>query len=48
MVSDMEKMADIIKQKKCCITQYVTLPGGQHNETYWRNEFDDFYKWLMR
>jgi hypothetical protein len=48
MVADMQKMFDIIKQKKCCNMQFVTFPLGQHNEQYWRDEFDDFYKWLMQ
>ena len=48
MVADMKKMSDIITQKKCCNTQTVTFPLGQHNEKYWREEFDDFYRWIMQ
>jgi predicted alpha/beta superfamily hydrolase len=48
MAADMQKMFDIIKQKKCCFMQDVTFPLGQHNEMYWRDEFDDFYRWLMQ
>ena len=48
MAGDMQKMFDIIKQKKCCLMQDVTFPLGQHNEMYWRDEFDDFYRWLMQ
>lgn len=47
MVRDMQKMFNIIKDKNCCTMQNVTFPLGQHNEKYWRKEFDDFYQWLM-
>ncbi|MEP6513996.1 MAG: alpha/beta hydrolase-fold protein, partial [Parafilimonas sp.] len=48
MVSDTQKMFDIINQKKCCNLENVTFPLGQHNEKYWREEFDDFYRWIMQ
>ncbi len=48
MVRNMQKMFNIIQQKKCCELQDVTFPLGQHNEKYWREEFDDFYRWLMK
>ncbi|HYK46345.1 MAG TPA: alpha/beta hydrolase-fold protein, partial [Parafilimonas sp.] len=48
MVPDMQKMLDIIKEKKCCTTEFVTSPVGEHKEKYWRDEFDDFYRWIMR
>jgi len=48
MVNDMQKMFDIMKQKKCCVMQDITSPLGQHSEKYWRDEFDDFYKWLTQ
>ncbi len=46
MVIDMERMFKIINQKNCCSVLDVTFPLGQHNEKYWRDEFDDFYRWL--
>lgn len=48
MVSDMQKMFNIIKQKNCCRLVDITFPLGQHNEKYWRYEFDDFYRWIMQ
>jgi enterochelin esterase-like enzyme len=45
---DMQKMFNIIKDKNCCDMEDVTFPLGQHNEKYWREEFDDFYRWLMK
>jgi len=48
MIRDMQKMFNIIKDKNCCEIQDVTFPLGQHNEKYWRDEFDDFYRWLMQ
>jgi predicted alpha/beta superfamily hydrolase len=46
MVIDMQRMFNIIKQKNCCRLDDVTFPLGEHNEKYWRDEFDDFYRWL--
>ncbi len=48
MITDMEKMVDIILKKNCCATLMDANPLGQHNEKFWRNEFDDFYYWLMQ
>jgi predicted alpha/beta superfamily hydrolase len=48
MVRDMKKMFDLIAARKCCDMQFVTFPLGQHNEKYWRQEFPDFYRWLMQ
>ncbi len=48
MVKDAQKMFNIIKAKQCCDQQYITFPLGQHNEKYWREEFPDFYRWLMQ
>lgn len=48
MVRDMQKMLNVIKGKNCCDVQYITFPLGQHNEKYWRQEFDDFYRWIMQ
>jgi len=48
MIPDMQKMFELIKQKKCCSMENVTFPPGQHNESYWRNEFDNFYLWIMQ
>lgn len=48
MVRDMQKMFNVVKDKSCCQAEYITFPLGQHNEKYWRQEFDDFYRWLMQ
>ncbi len=48
MVRDMHKMFNIVKGKNCCALQDVTFPLGQHNEKYWRQEFADFYTWLVQ
>lgn len=48
MIRDMQKMYNIIKGKNCCEMQDITFPLGQHNEKYWRQEFPDFYKWLLQ
>ena len=46
MVVDMEKMVDIVRKKNCCSMAINAYPYGQHKEKYWRDEFDDFYRWL--
>ncbi len=47
MVSDMNKMADIIQHKANYKMRRVINPLGKHNEKYWREEFPSFYTWLM-
>lgn len=47
MVADTQKMAGILQKKARFILRSVVNPLGQHNESSWRDEFDDFYKWLM-
>ena len=48
MVKDMDKVIAIIHAKNHYEVQRSVFPLGQHNEKYWREEFDDFYKWLVR
>jgi predicted alpha/beta superfamily hydrolase len=49
MVSDMKQMEDYLyKSNKNILTREVIFPLGQHNESYWRKMFADFYKWLMQ
>ncbi len=48
MVSDMKKMYNVIAQKHNYDMQEVVYPLGQHNESYWRKEFPNFYKWLVK
>jgi predicted alpha/beta superfamily hydrolase len=49
MVSDMERMANIIEKKSDRFdVRRIVYPLGEHNEKTWRKEFPDFYKWLMR
>lgn len=48
MVSDMDKIIAIVEKKHQYETIRSVYPLGQHNEKYWREEFDDFYRWLVR
>ncbi len=48
MIRDLQKMFNVLKQKNCCDVQRVLFPLGQHNEKYWGDEFDNFYRWLMQ
>lgn len=48
MVSDMNKMAEILEKKPRIQIRKVVNPLGQHNEASWRAEFPDAYKWLMK
>lgn len=47
-VASMKKMAAILQKKPKFITRTVVYPLGQFQETYWRREFADFYKWLAQ
>lgn len=47
MVTDVQKMSDILEKKNRYVLRRIISPLGQHNETTWRQEFADFYKWLM-
>ena len=48
MVADMKRMVDIISKKTNYNTRMVVMAFGQHNEKYWRQEFAEFYLWLMQ
>jgi len=48
MVSDMDKIIGIVEAKHQYETIRKVYPLGQHNEKYWAQEFDDFYKWLVK
>jgi predicted alpha/beta superfamily hydrolase len=48
MVSDMDKILGIIEAKHQYETIRSVYPLGQHSEKYWKEEFDDFYKWLVK
>lgn len=45
-VPNLQKMSDILQKKQRFIIRTVINPLGQHNETYWKQEFKDFYKWM--
>ncbi|MBI2282496.1 MAG: alpha/beta hydrolase [Bacteroidetes bacterium] len=45
--ADLQKMSDILQKKQRFVIRKVISPLGQHNETYWRQEFAAFYQWLM-
>ncbi len=47
-VKDMERMIKLVKAKGNHDVMTSLLPTGQHNETYWRREFPQFYLWLVR
>lgn len=48
MVSDMDKMLDIVDKKGQSDTRRVFAPLEKHNEAAWRKEFPSFYLWLMK
>lgn len=47
LAAELQKMSDILQKKQRFVIRKVTSPLGQHNETYWRQEFAAFYQWLM-
>ncbi len=46
-VPDLQKMYDVLQYKPKVNVRSAINPLGQHNETYWRKQFVDFYTWLM-
>jgi predicted alpha/beta superfamily hydrolase len=48
MVTDMEKMVDILKLKNRVQIRKTINPLAQHNEASWRKEFPDAYQWIMK
>jgi predicted alpha/beta superfamily hydrolase len=48
MVSDMNKIADIIEQKQNYKVLRVVNPIAEHNEKAWRKEFANFYLWITK
>ncbi len=48
MVSNMQKMIDILKKQPNYIIRSSVSPLNQHNEKAWREEFPAFYKWIMQ
>jgi predicted alpha/beta superfamily hydrolase len=49
MVTDMQKMADIIKARgiKPANAPVTVIKGASHNEKQWNGDWPGFYKWLM-
>jgi predicted alpha/beta superfamily hydrolase len=49
MVSYMQKMADIVRQKGVSTknSPVVIIKGASHNEKQWNGDFPDFYNWLF-
>jgi metallo-beta-lactamase class B len=48
MLADMEKMIGILQVKNRVQIRKTVNPLGQHNESSWRAEFPDAYRWLMK
>lgn len=48
MVSDMNKIADIIEQKQNYNVLRIVNPIAEHNEKAWRNAFANFYLWIIK
>jgi predicted alpha/beta superfamily hydrolase len=48
MVSDMQKMIEVLKKQPNYVIRSSVSPLNQHNEKAWREEFPAFYKWIMQ
>ena len=48
LVTELRRMEGILNKQNQIAMQEVVAPLGQHNEKYWQQYFDDFYKWLMQ
>ena len=47
MISDMDRLTDILRKKQSINLRSVIAPLGQTNENYWRQEFPGFYTWMV-
>jgi predicted alpha/beta superfamily hydrolase len=47
MVTNNEKMAELLKKNQRYSIRLITDPLGRHSEKTWRQEFPSFYMWLM-
>ena len=47
MIADMEKMAKLVESKGRSHLRIIKAPLGKHDERTWREEFPDFYKWII-
>ncbi len=47
MTKDMRQIYSLLKQKGLKRTVYKQVKDGQHNESFWQTEMDDFYEWLF-
>jgi predicted alpha/beta superfamily hydrolase len=47
MVGDMNRMVSVLQKKPDVNIRTIVNPLGQHNEPTWRDQFPDFYKWLV-
>ncbi|HPG11201.1 MAG TPA: alpha/beta hydrolase-fold protein, partial [Chitinophagaceae bacterium] len=48
MVADMQEAYNSLKEVSKARLQIIINENGKHNETTWRNEFPEFYYWLMK
>jgi len=48
MVSDIEKMYEVLGHKKRYEIARLINPIGEHNEKFWKEAFPAFFIWLMR
>lgn len=46
-ITDVQRLGDILQKKPRYIIRRVISPLGQSNESYWRQEFAGFYRWIM-
>ena len=48
MISDIEKMYDVLGKKKRYEIERSINPIGEHKEKFWQQAFPEFYTWLMK
>ncbi len=48
MISDIEKMYDLLGKKKRYEIARLINPIGEHKEKFWKQAFPEFYIWLMK
>jgi enterochelin esterase-like enzyme len=46
-IDDMQKMAEQLAANSKTLMYTIVAEGENHNEKNWRNQFAEFYKWIM-
>jgi S-formylglutathione hydrolase FrmB len=44
---NMHAIADLLRSQSKSNIYDKVIPSGQHNETFWRTQLQNYFKWLL-